>query len=118
MLQPSSKKKVIKTKKKKVKAVIPSNIEMPHITANCLCNVVGDKMPLFIILPNLVKLLAELQTFSENGKAIFSSSPDGWETRDTFLYFIICFINWLSIFRLTLNPSIRNQKALNSILIA
>ena len=76
---------------------------MPRVTAMCCANCVGDKLPLYIILPYLKKLPSEMTEFSENSQAYFSSSPSGWETRDTFLWFAIIFINWLSSFKLTLN---------------
>ena len=95
------KRKVFK-KSSKQKLAIPDNLNLPHITATCCCNIIGEKMPLFITLPSLVKLPQDLIDISENGKAFFSSSNDGWQTRDTFLYFVICFINWLSRYRLSL----------------
>lgn len=69
-------------------------------------------MPLFIVLPNLKKLPQELTEFANNGQAYFASSSNGWQTRDTFLFFVICFINWLSLFRKTLEKSIRDKDAL------
>lgn len=69
-------------------------------------------MPLFIILPNLVKTPEELIGFQERGQAIFASSNNGWQTRDSFLWFAICFINYLSFYRKKLNENIRDKKAL------
>ena len=69
-------------------------------------------MPLFIIVPNLQKLPNELKEFALNGQAFFASSSNGWQTRDTFTFFIICFINWISQFRKSLDESIRNEPAI------
>ncbi len=92
--------------------LLPDMSDLPHITATCCCSVLGAKMPLFIVLPNLKKLPQELTEFANNGQAYFASSSNGWQTRDTFLFFVICFINWLSLFRKTLEKSIRDKDAL------
>lgn len=92
--------------------IVPESLPMPHITAMCCANVFGEKMPLFIILPNLVKTPEELIGFQERGQAIFASSNNGWQTRDSFLWFAICFINYLSFYRKKLNENIRDKKAL------
>ncbi|KAK8854426.1 hypothetical protein M9Y10_016988 [Tritrichomonas musculus] len=70
MLQLNLKRKVFK-KSSKQKLVIPDNLNLPHITATCCCNIIGEKMLLFITLPSLVKLPQDLIDISENGKAFF-----------------------------------------------
>ena len=111
MLQPSVNRKVL-VPNNHSKPLLPNDMTLPHITAMCCCNVVGDKFPLFIILNSLVKIPPDLKSFQETGEAVFSSSPSGWQTRDTFLYWVICFVNWLSLHRLKLDPTIRNSKAI------
>ena len=41
-----------------------------------------------------------------------ASSPSGWQTRDTFLFWVLCFINEFSLYRRTLDENVRNEKAL------
>ena len=103
------------------KLCVPADVEliikngipnMPHITALCSHNAAGDAVPLFIVLKELRNLPLEFQEWNRTGKAWFASSPSGFITRDLFLQWSIHFINWLSSFRLTLDPSIRNAKAL------
>ena len=63
-----------------------------------------------IIAISLVKIPPELKSFQETGEAVFSSSSFEWQTRDTFFYWVICFVNCLSLHRIKLDPSIRNSK--------
>ena len=93
------------------KPVAADDSELPHITAMCCCNVVGNKMPLFIVLPNLKNLPSDLKVFAERGHAYFSSSNSGWQTRDTFLWFVICFINYISLFRMKIKKSLKKAPA-------
>ena len=113
MLYPDVVQKILVPKDEE-RPIISDYPTLPHITGMCCCNPFGDKMPLFIILSQLKKLPNELKPFLESGKAYFSSSDSGWQTRDTFLWFAICFIHWLSIFKLTIDKSLRD---LPSILI-
>ena len=73
-LQPNCKNKILVPSQNKI-PVVPDDIEMPHITAMCCANCVGDKLQLYIILPYLKKLPSELIEFSENSQVYFSSSP-------------------------------------------
>lgn len=107
MLQPNIIKKVL-IPNSLAQPILPESIPLPHITAMCCANVFGDKMPLFIIIPQLVKIPNELEEFQHRGHAIFASTINGWETRDTFLWFCICFINFLSFFRTKLDSCIRD----------
>ena len=84
---------------------------MPHITAMCGHNCIGVAVPLFIILKDLRNLPAELQSFSVAGNAWFASSPSAYMTRDLFLVWTVHFINWLSAYRLTLAPALRDKPA-------
>ena len=111
MLNPTTHRRLIVPNASNV-PLMPDNVEIPHITAMCCCNVIGDKMPLFIILNSLKKLPNDLKKYEETGDAIFSSTSSGWQTRDTFLWFAICFINWLTIYRLKLDKTIRNSPAI------
>ena len=85
---------------------------MPHITALCCHNAVGDPVPLFIVLKELRNLPEELDEENRMGHVWFSSSPSRFMTRDLFVQWAIRFINWLSPFRSKLTPDLRNQKAL------
>lgn len=105
MLQPTTNKKVLVPDGFN-RPQLPDNSSFQHLTAMCTCNVLGDKFPLFIILHSLSKIPNDLKQFQEIGEAVFASSPSGWQTRDTFLYYVICFINWMSTFRIKLNSSI------------
>ena len=110
-LQPNTKKKIIIPNFSQ-EQLMPDETQMQHITAMCCANCIGEKMPLYLILSNLHKLPNELKFISEMNQAFFASSPSGWETRDTFTWFAILFINYLSNYRLKLPPNIRNNPAL------
>lgn len=111
MLQPNINRKIL-VPNTETQPILPNSVELPHITATCCFSIIGAKMPLCIILPRLNKLPKELNEFANNGQAFFASSENGWQTRDTFLFFVICFINWLSQYRKCLDESIRNCEAL------
>ena len=111
MLSPNSKSKKAVVNER-IQAVIDSDIpDIPHFTAMCAVNYFGNSPPPMIILKGLVRIPPELIPITAQGLVIIASSPSGWETRDTFLYWSICFINWLSTFRETLDPAIKNGKA-------
>lgn len=93
MLQPTIHKKVL-VPKNMPNPISPNDVLLPHITAMCCNNVIGENMPLFIILPSLKKLPNDLVEFQEMNQAIFASTSNGWQTRDTFLWYVIYFINW------------------------
>ena len=90
----------------------PALEQMPHLTSMCANNVLGEKVPPFIILSGLTTTPVELKPFIDRGQIWLASSACGWETRDTFLYWVLCFINWMSAYRLTLSAEIRNANAL------
>lgn len=104
MLQPTIHKKVL-VPKNMPNLISPDDVLLPHITAMSCNHVIGENMPLFIILPSLKKLPNDLVEFQEMNQAIFASTSNGWQTRDTFLWFVICFINWVSIYRLKLDKN-------------
>lgn len=66
---------------------LPDEMTLPHISAVCCCNVLGDKMPPFIILPSLVNLPTYLQIHGKSGDAMFVSKCSGWKTSETFFCF-------------------------------
>ena len=66
----------------------------------------------FIILPNLKNLPEELKEFAQRGDATFASTKSGWQTRETFLFWAVCFINQMSEYRMNLPEEIRNLDAL------
>ncbi|KAK8861011.1 hypothetical protein M9Y10_012703 [Tritrichomonas musculus] len=78
----------------------------------CCGNVLGQKKRLYIILQKLKNLPDDLKEFSDRGQAFFASSQSGWQTRDTFLWFVIIFINWLTVYRLHLKKEIRDGLAI------
>lgn len=104
MLQPTIHKKVL-VPKNMPNLISPDDVLLPHITAMSCNHVIGENMPLFIILPSLKKLPNDLVEFQEMNQAIFASTSNGWQTRGTFLWFVICFINWVSIYRLKLDKN-------------
>lgn len=107
MLQPNINRKVL-APNMQTQQIVTDSVELPHITATCCCSILSAKFPLLIILPKLIKLPKELKEFADNGQAFFASSDNGWQTRDTFTLFVVCFINWLSQHRKCLDESIRN----------
>ena len=111
MLEASGRKKVL-TPDDTAEVIEASITQMPHITSMCCNNVLGTGLPPFIILSELTTIPIELKPFIDRGQIWLASSPSGWQTRDTFLYWTICFVNWLSMYRLTLSPEIRNKDAL------
>ena len=86
--------------------------DLPQVTALCCHNLCGTHVPLFIILKQLQKLPEELKCFSETGRAWFASSRKGFMTRDLFLIWSFHFINWMTSYRLSLEPKFRNAQAL------
>lgn len=105
----------------KRRVVLPSNMRsefitaqttLPHFSAMCTHNLFGRSLANFIILPNLKNLPSEIKDFAERGDATFSSSKSGWETKETFLFWTICFINELSVYRQDLPEELREKEAL------
>ena len=106
---------------RKGKVVVPRSVEqaleeglpdMPHITAMCSHTVSGKPFTPFIILKNLKNIPEELKELTDSRLLHLASSPSGWQTRDTFLYWSLCLINELSFYRRTLAPEYQNHKAL------
>ena len=106
---------------RKGKVVVPQSVkqaleeglpDMPHITAMCTHTVLGKAFTPFIILKELKKCPSELKEFVDSGLMYLASSPSGWQTRDTFLFWALCLINEFSFYRKTLAEEYRNQKAL------
>lgn len=75
---------------------LPDEMTLPHIGAMCCCNVLGDKMPPFIILPSLVNLPTYLQIHVKSGEAMLASRCSGWKTSETFFLFRQKVINRLN----------------------
>ena len=111
MLDSSGKSKVITPDR--VTEIIGSALpQMPHLTSMCCHNVLGERVPPFLILNGLIHLPPELKPFVDRGQIWIASSPSGWQTRDTFLFWVLCFINWLSSYRLRLSDAIADKTAL------
>ena len=111
---------MVETKTRR-KAVLPVGVKvaveegfpsMPHISAMLCTNVCGMGPPPFIILNSLKSLPDELKSFATNGSCLFVSSPSGYMTRDVFTLWTICFVNWLSCYKLQLPAGLRTEKAL------
>ena len=111
MLFPSMKRRVV-LPRNIVNEFIQAKVSLPHFTAMCTHNMYGKSLAPFIILPKLQNLPPELKEFAERGEITFASSNSGWETRETFLFLTICFINALSEYRQDLQEEIKNNKAL------
>ena len=111
MLDTSFKTKVI-TPDHTAEIIAPHLVQIPHLTSMCCHNVIGEKLPPFLILSDLSQTPTELKPFIDRGQIWLSSSPSGWQTRDTFLFWSLCFINWLSSYRLKLGATIRDATAL------
>ena len=75
-------------------------------------NVIGDGPPPFVILSELKNLPSELEQFVASQQIYVGSTKSGYMTREMFTFWVICFINWLSYYRLTLPEAIRSKKAL------
>ena len=111
---------MIQTKTKR-KAVVHLNLQqvleecypdMPHITGMMCTNVVGEGPPPLIILSGLQSIPEELKEFAECGQVWFGSTQSGYMTRSMFTYWIVCFINWLSSYRLKLPSNMRECSVL------
>ena len=106
---------------RKGKVVVPRSVEqaleeglpdMPHITAMCSHTVTGKAFTPFIILKGLKNCPQELLEFVYSGLMYLASSPSGWQTRDTFFFWTLCFINEFSFYRKSLAPQYRDMDAL------
>lgn len=106
---------------KKGKVVVPASVtqalaegipNMPHMTAMCCHTVTGKPFTPMIILKELHTCPDELKEFVGSGLIHLASSPSGWQTRDTFLFWTLCLVNEMSFYRKTLDSSIRDHKAL------
>ena len=85
--------------------------EMPHITALCVNNIVGNKPPLFFVLKGLKNLPPELELLVRTQRIWLASTSNGWMNRPCFLMFALNFIGWLCEFRKGLDASIANKPA-------
>ena len=90
------------------KVVVPDDVKqvleeglpnMPHISGMMCHNVVGNKLPPFIILSELKKLPSELEELVASGQIWVGSTKNGYMTKEMFLIWVFHFINWLSDFR-------------------
>lgn len=111
MLFPSMKRRVIIPVTMKHE-FIAAKVTLPHFSAMCCHNMFGRAFTPFIILPNLKKLPDDLREFSDRGDVIFTSTKSGWQTRETFLFWTISFINELSEYRKNLPVAISDLDAL------
>ena len=111
MLKSVMRGKVLSTKEHD--ALLRRDSDIPHISAMCCHNIMGEKLPPFIVLPNSLQSLPnELQEFVNTDQAWFASSSSGWMNADLFQVWCVHFINWLSVYRMRLPLTIRNKRAL------
>lgn len=112
--------------KLKKKKVVPVHVKefmirnppcIPHFSVIFGHNCIGISLPLFIIIPDIVKCPIEVQPFIDSGLILACSTPSGWQTRNSFLLWASNFINWLSNYRLSLSPELREKKAVLILLI-
>ena len=111
MLESKGKSKVL-TPDRVVEIIGEADPQIPHLTSICCHNVLGERVPPFLILGGLIHLPPELKPFVDRGQIWVASSQSGWQTRDTFLFWVLCFINWMSSYRIRLSSAIANQPAL------
>lgn len=74
-------------------------------------NIIGTIIPPYVILPSLEKCPKEIVNNVKYGQTFCCSTDSGWQNCNSFILYTINFINWLSSYRLTLDSSIRNNKA-------
>lgn len=103
------------------KVVVPKSVQeaisqglpdMPHITSMCCHTVTGKAFTPFLILKGLKNCPDELRELVDSGLLYLASSPSGWQTRDTFLFWAFCLINEMAFYRKTLAPAFRDMNAL------
>lgn len=87
-------------------------IQIRHFTIMFSHNLIGTLIPLFVIIPNLQNCPEEIEKYINLGQIWCVSTERGWQNGESFLIWYINFINWLSNYRLTLDASISDQKAL------
>ena len=86
--------------------------DMPHLSGMMCTNVFGTGPPPMIILSELQNCPDELKVFAENKQCWIGSTSSGFMTKDMFLLWVICYVNWMSEFRMSLPTHIRERKAL------
>ena len=111
MLETSIKNKVV------VRAGVKEVVEegypnMQHITGMMCCNIYGQGPPPLVILSGLRSMPDELRMFNATDELWLGSTSSGYMTKDMFVYWTLCFINWLSKFRCSLPPDLREAEAL------
>ena len=84
--------------------------QISHITVMFTHNIIGEHIPPFVILRKLENCPNEIKNKVNFGQIWCCSTQSGWQNRNSFLLWTINFINWLSAYRLTLDPSIRDSK--------
>lgn len=63
----------------------------------------------YIILIKSEKLSYDLRDFAETGQAYFARSQSDRQAKDTFSWYAILFINWLSAYKLQRNKEVRDS---------
>lgn len=71
-----------------------------------------EEMLLFIVLFNLQKLSSDLIQFIDQDQAYIYSSWNEQQIKDTFLWFTIFFLDWLSMFRPKFDKSIHEKQTI------
>jgi hypothetical protein len=84
----------------------------PHISA-MLCHAASGEVLLpFVILAKLAELPAELKRFDQSGKLWLENTPKGWQSRASFLIWVVHFVNYMIYYRAKLHLSIRYNRGL------
>ena len=76
------------------------NDKAAHITGIFCFSASGYVLKPMLILQNYKKIPLDIQEFGEH--AIFSSSPNGWITKNLFFGWCVCFVHQISKYRLEL----------------
>ena len=83
--------------------------DMPHITACCATNVIGHRMPLFLILKQRKTFPRELEVLSQGPMFSLASTKSGWQDRWSFLLWTLCFLGWYTSYIDTLPRSLASK---------
>ena len=112
MIQSKSQMKILvpgETTNQVIEAQVP---DMPHMSGMMCHNVSGVSLPPFIILSDLKRLPDELKLFVLSNQIWVCSTSTGYMNRDAFVLWTLCFVTWLSEYRLHFPENIRNAQVL------
>jgi hypothetical protein len=105
----------------KAKVILPEGIKegltesqecFPHISTMMAHSTCGVALPPFVILEKLALLPPDLKPFDQSGQMWFASTSKGWQSRGSFRFWSIHFVNFLNSYRTKLPTSIRFSRGL------